>query len=310
VFCGQMTRRDFWGVSLDPDSGKVSSTERRQLTTNTASNDGIGLATRDGKSVIFNSLRSGNSDIRRIDFGSHTDTPLVATPAQEYLLDISSDGSKMLYSALENKDRVLYAGSAADGSLQKVCTRCSAVITPDGSAVYYSTPDPKQDRREVSLLNLASGTRSRAFSLAKEICFPCTSSRFSQDGRWVASLRTDKSVVTGIVLHTAPRAGDPKVVASIGTPGDGFSYWSPATSLVDWSPSGSLFYFASDRDTNRCIWAQRLDPGTKRPSGEPFAVYHNHGRLSYVLNALTVTGDKLVLGMTQGSSDIWTAKLD
>jgi hypothetical protein len=109
VFCGQMTRRDFWGVSLDPDSGKAGSTERRQLTTNTASNDGIGLATRDGKSVIFNSLRSGNSDIRRIDFGSHTDTPLVATPAQEYLLDISSDGSKMLYSALENKDRVLYA---------------------------------------------------------------------------------------------------------------------------------------------------------------------------------------------------------
>jgi hypothetical protein len=177
VFCGQIIRRDFWGVPLDPDSGKVSSTERRQLTTNTASNDGIGFATRDGKSVIFNSLRSGNSDIRRIDFGSHTDNPLVATPAQEYLLGISSDGSKILHSALESKERVLYAGSAADGSLQKVCARCSAVLSPDGSAVYYSAPDPKQERREVSRLDLAAGTRSRAFSLSKEICFPCTSSR-------------------------------------------------------------------------------------------------------------------------------------
>lgn len=32
-----------------------------------------------------------------------------------------------------------------------------------------------------------------------------------------------------------------------------------------WAPDANLVYFLSDRDGFRCIWAQRLEPGAKRP---------------------------------------------
>jgi Tol biopolymer transport system component len=37
-----------------------------------------------------------------------------------------------------------------------------------------------------------------------------------------------------------------------------------------WSPNGNLLYFVSDRDGHLCLWAQRLNGGTKQPIGTPF----------------------------------------
>jgi len=59
---------------------------------------------------------------------------------------------------------------------------------------------------------------------------------------------------------------------------------------ANWSPDGNLLYFLSDRDGFRCLWAQRLDPATKRPVASPFDVHHFHRtRLSTAsLDHLTV----------------------
>jgi hypothetical protein len=51
-----------------------------------------------------------------------------------------------------------------------------------------------------------------------------------------------------------------------------------------WSPNGNLLYFVSERDGFRCIWAQRLDPGSKRPVGALFAVYHSHSPQRSLMN--------------------------
>jgi hypothetical protein len=34
-----------------------------------------------------------------------------------------------------------------------------------------------------------------------------------------------------------------------------------------WSPDSNLLYYLSKRDGFLCLWAQRLDPATKRPAG-------------------------------------------
>ena len=39
-----------------------------------------------------------------------------------------------------------------------------------------------------------------------------------------------------------------------------------------WVPSGNLLYFVSYRDGFQCIYAQRLEPSSKRPAGAPMAV--------------------------------------
>jgi eukaryotic-like serine/threonine-protein kinase len=52
-----------------------------------------------------------------------------------------------------------------------------------------------------------------------------------------------------------------------------------------WSPSRDLVYFQSDRDGTRCIWAQRIDPATRKAVGPPFAAHHLN-QLPYYLNDL------------------------
>ena len=48
---------------------------------------------------------------------------------------------------------------------------------------------------------------------------------------------------------------------------------------ASWAPDGDLIYMVSERDTFRCIWAQRLD-SRKHPVGSPLPVKHFHGSLS------------------------------
>jgi hypothetical protein len=65
-----------------------------------------------------------------------------------------------------------------------------------------------------------------------------------------------------------------------------------------WSPNGGLIYFTSDRDGYRCIWARRLNPATKQPLGEAFAVRHFH-RIQHSLVAIGLSEMTLTLGDNQ-----------
>ena len=83
---------------------------------------------------------------------------------------------------------------------------------------------------------------------------------------------------------------------------------------VAWSPDGNLLYFVSERDAFRCIWAQRLDPTTKRPVDRPFAVYHLHQtarRLSHNVGrvGLAVDRDKIVFALEEMRGNVWMRDL-
>ena len=52
-----------------------------------------------------------------------------------------------------------------------------------------------------------------------------------------------------------------------------------------WSPDGKLLYFTSRRDCFHCLWAQRLRPDTKEPTGPPFYVQHFHDARLSMTNA-------------------------
>jgi len=79
-----------------------------------------------------------------------------------------------------------------------------------------------------------------------------------------------------------------------------------------WSPDGNLVYLNSWRDGHECIWALRLRPGTKRPIGEPFAVFHSHGARIAISNqieqAMAVGGNRLVFSMGERTGNIWMAE--
>jgi len=82
------------------------------------------------------------------------------------------------------------------------------------------------------------------------------------------------------------------------------------------SADGNTVYFTSTRDEYLCIWAQRLDPATKRPLGPPFAFEHFHnsagrgGEFYAKQSDLSVARDKIMINLTQiHASEIWITQM-
>jgi eukaryotic-like serine/threonine-protein kinase len=73
----------------------------------------------------------------------------------------------------------------------------------------------------------------------------------------------------------------------------------------------AIWYYFSDRDGFRCIWARRLAAGTKKPAGDPIAVYHSHTTRLSLRNenfgtlALAISRDKLAFTMNEQTGNIW-----
>jgi Tol biopolymer transport system component/DNA-binding winged helix-turn-helix (wHTH) protein len=81
-----------------------------------------------------------------------------------------------------------------------------------------------------------------------------------------------------------------------------------------WSPSGNLMYFMSQQDGFRCLWAQRLDPVSKVPRGEPFSVYHFHRARLSMMNVglgdleIGVAADKIIVNLGELTGNIWSVR--
>ena len=74
-----------------------------------------------------------------------------------------------------------------------------------------------------------------------------------------------------------------------------------------------MIYNISERDGFRCVWAQRVNPVTKRPLGDPFAVFHSHNARLSLGTGTDVTfsdvgPDKIVFNMSERTGNIWMAE--
>ena len=82
-----------------------------------------------------------------------------------------------------------------------------------------------------------------------------------------------------------------------------------------WSADGNALYFTSDRDGSRCIWLQRLDPTTKRPTGPPEAFCHFHSARRSPMNVplelleMSVARDQVIINLGEETGNLWLAEL-
>jgi hypothetical protein len=82
---------------------------------------------------------------------------------------------------------------------------------------------------------------------------------------------------------------------------------------VAWSPNGAMLYFFSDRDGFRCVWAQPLDPATKKPLGSAFNVVHFHQASRSMFDAgfnIGVTSNSLVFALSDLAGNVWMIEPD
>jgi Tol biopolymer transport system component len=227
---------------------------------------------------------------------------------------ISADGTKVAYWEVDGRKQSISIVAAAGGLPRKLCEDCGPPthVSAHGDKML----EESQSRSDaVILVDAASGKQTE---LARSREAPKVSpfaARFSPDEKWVVfhALANARPLARQLfIIPFRPAAPAPLdrqdwIAITGGSELDAEAYWSP---------NGNLLYFLSDRDGFRCIWAQGLDPSTKRPLGSPFAVQHFHharNSLSGVGGSMAAIGlsvakDKLVFALGDMTGNIWMSK--
>jgi hypothetical protein len=74
---------------------------------------------------------------------------------------------------------------------------------------------------------------------------------------------------------------------------------------------GGLLYYYSDRDGNMCLWAQRLDPLSRKPIGQAFPVQHFHNTrqslrdIPRIQLGMALAKKEIILDVGDTTGNIW-----
>jgi serine/threonine protein kinase len=297
VFSSLNQNLNIWALPIEPDQARVRGPLER--ITGGTSQDLSPSLTPDGRILIYDSNRTGNRDVWMRERRTGTETALTTASWSEGLPQITPDGAQVAFRVTRDTRQSVTVLTLADGTSKTLCEECAGPYgwSPDGSGLMAR---PMADTRTISFYDFSGAGPRTLFSHPEFVLYEA---RFSPDGRWVAFHGLNSSTTRQI--YVAPFRGRQQVL---------LEDWIPISSgdqmdrNIAWSPNGAMLYFLSDRDGFRCIWAQRLDPATKHPSGAPFNVVHFHQASRSMVDAgfnMAVTADSLVFALTDLTANIW-----
>ncbi|HJU42678.1 MAG TPA: protein kinase [Vicinamibacterales bacterium] len=300
-----------WALPVRANEGKVTGDIGR-LTSSVVENQYASIST-DGSTLVFSSDRQRNQDIILKDLRTGVETTLTSTEVNEFSPFLSIDNAKVLYYVFRPDRKPSFSFwvvNATGGVPRQICADCDGPLygwSRDAAKVIWNDRTPNQ-RSRIWVRDIESG---RNDVLVQHQRYPVTFPRISPDDEWMlfqtVITQTQRQIFVAPVRHwqVAPE-----------------STWIPITNgrtpdrQAVWAPGGRLVYFLSERDGFRCFWAQRLDPATKRPTGEPFAVQHFHEARrgfepgSFAGLQLSVGPDTLVFPNQERTGNIWLARLE
>jgi Tol biopolymer transport system component len=309
VFSSAVQNDDVWSVPIDPSTFK-STGDAVRMTEDLGSDVGCSIS-EDGTRMTWFSVRSGEAHLMAKDLTTGQQTDLATVPRSRPLAeDISADGQRVAYCAITSTPptQKVFVIPFSGGTPQQVCDGC-VLRDWSGPAALLVSKDLGPASGSLDLLDLTTRTRRQVFpGVAPARGFP--------DGRWWASYMPQGGM--GPFSLSAPAIF---VVPILPQRSSTLADEVPITRnefgdyLVDVAPDGATLVFLSPRDGFHCIWAQKLDPGTKHPAGAPFPVHHLHSArrsTMYVgggLRRLTVARNKIVFIMAERTGNLWIADL-
>lgn len=288
AFASLTQNLSIWSLPIKPNEGKVVG-ELKRLTHEDA-DDFFPALSGDGGRMVYVSSRSGSQEVWIRDLGTGQESVLTASGSVKYLTRLSPDGSRVSFS--ESPSWNVYVVPSAGGATEMVCEGCGEATDwfSDGKTLIGNTVDGK-----AWVLDLASRRTRNLFDTHDWIW----TETFSPDHRWFSFADG-----TAMRAYIAP-------VRDVAVPE---SLWIDGIGGVvsAWSPDGNLAYLESGRDGYACLWARRLDPSTKHPVGEPFAVFHSHDARLSLANQnefrLAIGGNTLVFSMGERTGNVWMAE--
>lgn len=299
AFTSLIENLSVWNLPIQPNLGKAMGTPE-QLTHN-AAGDFMPSISRDGSKLVFVSTRPGQQEVFTKDLRTGRESVLTATHAQKWDPKFSPDGSQVAYGDFNQISDVngslspnVFVVPSAGGTPEMVCRGCGEATdwSPDGKRIIGNTADGQS-----WIVDLVSGRKRDLLATRRWIA----TDSFSPDGRWFSFIEISSTALRSYVALTSEQP----VPESAWIPVMDGEAWA-------WSPDGNLLYVTSWRDGHLCIWARHLDPATKRPVGEPFAVFHSHStRLSLsnqIEHVVAVGKNKLIFSMGERTGNIWMAE--
>jgi eukaryotic-like serine/threonine-protein kinase len=260
--------------------------------------------------MAYLSQRSGKWSLWLRNLASGRET-LLAAPTGDISVVINRRGSHVAYTTSSKGEYAIFTLPTSGGSAERVCERCGQVRAWSSDDAVMATQEMlmaggKIVSAHLDWIETASGRKS---VMAEQKGVFLFAPDFSPDDRWVAFQARPLALEARVEqLFIAPVHAGLRVDPS---------RWIAVTDLKyfdfgpKWSRDGKMLYFMSFRDGSTCLWAVRLDPATKKPVGEPFAVRHFHTSPRHYSRypVFSLGPDRIVISLEQVQSDLWMMQL-
>jgi hypothetical protein len=304
VFAAVHGSSGLWNLPLDANAGRALGEPVKLFNDSTGRISPALSADGSRLSYVFSQLDGYGARVRELKTGA--ETTLVRSPLR-FRARLSPDGATVAYmpsAADDEKGTVINLVSSSGGDSRKFCDTCGILYdwAPDSKKILYRTGHPMR----FFTIDVATGLQTMILEDPKHDVHEV---RYSPDGRWAAMQYGPGTDAPRALFIMAVRDGKApprnEWIPIMDRPGLHRRPW--------WSPDGNRLYFLSNAEGPESIWSQRLDPGTKRPVGEPALVYLSRGdRLALPSNGTyfgpAVGRDRLIFTIVESFGNIWIAE--
>ncbi|MEX2154605.1 MAG: protein kinase [Gemmatimonadaceae bacterium] len=281
------------GPGVTPSSAIAQITDENQAV------EGIGV-TPDGKWLVYDSNRGGNSDIYKVPASGGEPIQLTTDPADDFIPQWSRDGQQVVFHSWRTGNRDVFVMNANGGDLQRVTSDTVHDMYPDFApdgkrVVYYHGTNTAASGRSVG--GLFVGERQDAGTWAPERPLlptgaAATMARWTHDGQQVVFLSGgDLRIVDAV--GGAPRTLIPagQLNATMNSTGVGTDRSLVYVRAVD--STGVHAFYGVDRGTGKARLLMRLDDPRRRARRHEFAT----------------DSRRLFFTLSEDESDIWVTEL-
>jgi len=287
------SRANVWTVPI-PIDGPVSVDRATRVTAGNQTVEQMELSP-DGRWLYFDSDRSGNSDLYRMQLGGGEPEQLTTDPADDFSPDVSPDGRWVAFQSLRFGTRDIFVMPTGGGEAERVTDdpgeERGAIWSPDGRSLSYFLSGT--GAREG--LYVISKDQTGRWGRSRQVWNHPTRGDWSPDGRTLVSGWTD-----GIWLLPAA-GGVPRRAYLVPDTISG-----PEAVDAKWSRDGRTIYFkASDRAGRGSIWALPATGGRPRL----LVRFDDPERPSYRSPGWATDGRRFYFTINDRQSDIYVAEL-
>ena len=277
-----------WSIPV-PARGPVSVRGARRLTTGNESIESVDVSA-DGRSLVFDSDRSGNFDIFVLPIAGGEARQLTSDPAADFSPVWSPDGNHVVFHSLRSGNRDIYTVDADGTGLQQrtsgAAEELDADWSPDGTTLAFAVLGDATQAQGMATLRLDGGARPEFAAVPYSDYF-----RWTPDGRSVLYHSSN-----GFRLRRLDTGTDSLFISSTGLGADPF--------YAIWSPDGATLYFLA-RSPER--WSIRSMPAAGGAS--TVLVDFDDPAIQHSRFGFATDGKFFYFTVGSPESDIWVADL-